>query len=113
MTFCRVVHTNRFDSLFLFRRRKGNKLAKFYTVQNFRIDDLLKPMRAHTSDASQEKANTALRVRIAIHASFIVNCCLAVLQLYAAISSSSLALFASYVDAGGWKRARVGLDADQ
>ncbi|AFR97068.2 cation diffusion facilitator [Cryptococcus neoformans C23] len=81
------------------QRRKGNKLAKFYTVQNFRIDDLLKPMRAHTSDASQEKANTALRVRIAIHASFIVNCCLAVLQLYAAISSSSLALFASYVDA--------------
>lgn len=101
MTFCRVVHTNRFDSLFLFRRRKGNKHAKFYTVQNSRIDDLLKPMRAHTSDASQEKANTALRVRIAIHASFIVNCCLAVLQLYAAISSGSLALFASYVDAGG------------
>ncbi|KIR34164.1 cation diffusion facilitator [Cryptococcus deuterogattii MMRL2647] len=63
------------------------------------INDLLKTMRAHTSDASQEKANTALRVRIAIHASFIANCCLAVLQLYAAISSGSLALFARCVDA--------------
>ncbi|XAO24500.1 hypothetical protein I312_103301 [Cryptococcus bacillisporus CA1280] len=81
------------------QRRKGKKLANFYKIQNSRINDLLKPMRAHTSDASQEKANTALRVRIAIHASFIANCCLAVLQLYAAISSSSLALFASCLDA--------------
>lgn len=62
-----------FDSLFLFRRRKGKKLAKFYTVQNSRIDNLLEPTRAHTSDSSQEKANTALRVGIVIHASFIAT----------------------------------------
>lgn len=95
---CIIVN---FDSMFLLRRRKGKKLANFYKKQNSRINDLLKPMSAHTSDASQEKANAALRVRIAIHASFIANCCLAVLQLYAAISSGSLALFASCVDAGG------------
>nr|KIR88282.1 hypothetical protein I308_01344 [Cryptococcus tetragattii IND107] len=81
------------------QRRKGKKLANFYKIQNSRINDLLKPMSAHTSNASQEKANTALRVRITIHAPFTVDCCLAVLQLYAAISSGSLASFASCADA--------------
>lgn len=85
---CIIVN---FDSMFLVRRRKGKKLANFYKIQNSRINDVLKPMSAHTSNASQEKANTALRVRITIHEPFTVDCCLAVLQLYAAISSGSLA----------------------
>ena len=41
-----------------------------------------------------------MSVKIAVNLSFGCNCVLAVVQLYAAIASGSLALFASCVDAG-------------
>jgi len=42
----------------------------------------------------------ALKVKLAVNISFFANCCLAVLQLYAAISSGSLSLFATCADSG-------------
>jgi divalent metal cation (Fe/Co/Zn/Cd) transporter len=46
-------------------------------------------------------------VKVAINLSFAANLSLAVLQLYAAISSGSLALLATAVDAGGLMGALV------
>lgn len=56
-------------------------------------------MSAHSAEAAQDAKNNALKVKIAINASLIANTALAILQLYAAISSMSLALFASCIDA--------------
>jgi hypothetical protein len=42
----------------------------------------------------------AFKVKLAVNISFFANCCLAGLQLYSAISSLSLALFATAVDSG-------------
>jgi len=81
-------------------RNKGKKIARFYSVQNELINDLLKPMSAHTADANQDAKDMALKVKLAVNISFAANICLAILQLYAAISSLSLALFASCIDAG-------------
>jgi hypothetical protein len=62
------------------------------------INNLLKPMAVHTAEAREEEDASALKVKIAIRASFICNCLLAVLQLYAAFSSLSLSLFATAID---------------
>ncbi|KAL7418424.1 hypothetical protein Q5752_006882 [Cryptotrichosporon argae] len=80
-------------------KRTGRALASFYSAQNAQIADLLKPMSAHTADAEQDAADMALKVKIAVNVSFAANIVLAILQLYAAISSLSLALFASCIDA--------------
>jgi divalent metal cation (Fe/Co/Zn/Cd) transporter len=42
----------------------------------------------------------ALKVKLAVNISFFANCCLAILQLYAAITSGSLSLFATCADSG-------------
>lgn len=55
-------------------------------------------MAVHTAEALEEEDASALKVKIAIRASFICNCLLAVLQLYAAFSSLSLSLFATAID---------------
>jgi len=86
-------------------RRRGstrtqNKLAKFYEGQNELIDKLLKPLAVHTAEGQQSEADMALKVKIAVNVSFAANCILAIIQLYAAISSMSLALFASCIDSG-------------
>jgi hypothetical protein len=57
-------------------------------------------MSAHTADARADAEDHALKVKIAINASLVANIILAGVQLYAAISSLSLALFASCIDAG-------------
>lgn len=81
------------------RKKGGKKISAFYEVQNDHIANLLKPLHAHTSDAAQATQDNALKVKIAIRASFIANFILAALQLYAAISSLSLSLFATAIDA--------------
>ncbi|WVR00159.1 hypothetical protein IAU59_007301 [Kwoniella sp. CBS 9459] len=81
------------------QRKKGGRLAEFYKSQNSQIQDLLKPLSAMSAEAVQAAEDSALKVKIAINVSFVCNICLAILQLYAAISSGSLALFASCVDA--------------
>ncbi|TXT12928.1 hypothetical protein VHUM_01329 [Vanrija humicola] len=81
------------------RRTKNPKLAAFYEAQNEHIGNLLKPLAVHTTDAQQEEKDMALKVKIAVNVSFAANIILAGVQLYAAISSLSLSLFASCIDA--------------
>jgi divalent metal cation (Fe/Co/Zn/Cd) transporter len=79
-------------------RRKGKKVAEFYNNQNERIDTLLKPLSTLSAEGAQEVTDNAYRIKLAVNISFGFNCILAVLQLYAAITSGSLALFATMVD---------------
>lgn len=81
-------------------RKRGKKLADFYEAQNEHIAGLLKPLAAHTADGEQDARDMAFKVKLAVNISFFANCCLAGLQLYSAISSLSLALFATAVDSG-------------
>ncbi|KAI0021819.1 cation efflux family-domain-containing protein [Xylariomycetidae sp. FL0641] len=79
---------------------KGNKrkLKKFYTRQNELIDQFL---GADDEERLQveEDVRMAPKIAFAVNASFTVNCCLFVIQLYAAISTGSLSLFATAADA--------------
>lgn len=75
-------------------------MAAFYEAQNDHIGDLLKPLSAHTADGEQDVKDMALKVKLAVNISFAANCCLAVLQLYAATTSGSLSLFATCADSG-------------
>ncbi|KAJ7155897.1 CDF-like metal transporter [Mycena crocata] len=81
------------------RRKKGKRLAAYHRNQNTLIESLLKPMVEHTEDARVDEAAARLPVKIAVYASLIANFCLCVLQLYAAISSLSLSLLATGIDA--------------
>ncbi|KAJ7103191.1 CDF-like metal transporter [Mycena belliarum] len=81
------------------RRKKGKRLAAYHGNQNTLIASLLKPMEQHTEDARVDEAAARLPVKIAVWASLIANFCLCVLQLYAAISSLSLSLLATAIDA--------------
>ncbi|KAI0887820.1 cation efflux family-domain-containing protein [Annulohypoxylon maeteangense] len=78
----------------------GNKraLKKFYSRQNELIDQFL---GADDEEQLQieEDARVAPRIKFAVNASFSVNFCLFVIQLYAAISTGSLSLFATAADA--------------
>ncbi|KAF6813848.1 cation efflux family protein [Colletotrichum sojae] len=79
---------------------KGNKrkLSKFYTRQNELIDQFL---GAEDEEAQQidEDARMGPKIKFAVNASFTVNFCLFVIQLYAAVSTGSLSLFATAADA--------------
>ncbi|KAJ9111420.1 hypothetical protein QFC19_001189 [Naganishia cerealis] len=85
------------------QRKKSGKITQFYEDQNdvhpFHIERLLKPMHVLTSEAQAEEQDAAGAVKLAIRLSFIANILLAGLQLYAAISSLSLSLFATCIDA--------------
>ena len=61
---------------------------------------MLKPLSTLSAEGEQDVKDFALKVKIAVNASLVANVLLAGLQLYAAISSLSLALFASSIDAG-------------
>ncbi|KAI0305060.1 CDF manganese transporter [Russula brevipes] len=93
------------------RRKRGKPLANFHRRQNDvsvsfsyvlspsltgthaqLITSLLKPMEEHTEDARNEE------VKLAVRASLIANIALAVLQMFAAISSASLSLLATGID---------------
>ncbi|KAK8046536.1 cation efflux family protein [Apiospora saccharicola] len=79
---------------------QGNKrkLKKFYTRQNELIDRFL-----GADDEEQlkveEDARVAPKIKFAVAGSFVVNFCLFVIQLYAAVSTGSLSLFATAADA--------------
>lgn len=75
-------------------------MADFYEAQNEHIAGLLKPLAAHTAEGEQDAKDMALKVKLAVNISFFANCILAVLQLYSAISSLSLSLFATATDSG-------------
>lgn len=70
-------------------------LKKFYERQNNYIQYVLKSVDDHRLEARDEGNDTRLRFLIAVHGSLAANLVLAGLQLYAAVSSGSLSLFAS------------------
>ncbi|KAI1631434.1 cation efflux family-domain-containing protein [Biscogniauxia mediterranea] len=79
---------------------KGNKkqLKQFYTRQNELIDQFLGADDEERLQV-QEDARIAPKIKFAVNASFTVNFCLFVIQLYAAVSTGSLSLFATAADA--------------
>ncbi|KAM0273190.1 hypothetical protein ACHAQH_008425 [Verticillium albo-atrum] len=79
---------------------KGNKrkLTKFYTRQNELIDQFLGADDEERLKIEEDEKNQP-KIQFAIWASFILNFLLFVIQLYAAISTGSLALFATATDA--------------
>ncbi|KAB5543031.1 cation efflux family-domain-containing protein [Coniochaeta sp. 2T2.1] len=78
----------------------GNKrlLKKYYTRQNELIDQFLGADDEERA-TFEEDARLAPKIKFAVHASFTVNFCLFVIQMYAAISTGSLSLFATAADA--------------
>ena len=80
--------------------KNRKKLDRFYTLQDEHIDNLLKPIERHESEARKEEDESKTKVRIAVYASIIANFALAGLQLYAAASSLSLSFFATCVELG-------------
>jgi divalent metal cation (Fe/Co/Zn/Cd) transporter len=78
--------------------RNAKKLEAFYSAQNENIERLLKPVDDHRRDAKEEDNANHLKYKIAVIGSFAANIILAILQLYAAISSRSLSLFTTMAD---------------
>ena len=74
------------------------RMKKFYSRQNQLIDQFLQSGDEERL-ATLDSIENGPKVRFAINASFTVNSCLFVIQLYAAISTGSLSLFATAADA--------------
>jgi hypothetical protein len=72
---------------------KGDKrkLKKYYTRQNELIDQFL-GADDEESNAVAEDAHYKPKIQFAVHASFSVNFCLFVIQMYAAVSTGSLSV---------------------
>lgn len=77
----------------------AHKVRGFYRNQNAAIERMLKSVEEHRAEARQEQGDDQLKFKIAIWGSFAANIILAILQLYAAISSGSLSLVTSMADA--------------
>lgn len=74
------------------------KLKKFYTQQNDLIEKFLQSGDEERM-AHLDMQKNGPKIKFAIHASTFVNLCLFVIQMYAAISTGSLSLFATAADA--------------
>lgn len=79
-------------------RGDKRKMTKFYTRQNQLIDQFLGADDEERLKVEELEKNQP-RIKFAIWASFVLNFCLFVIQLYAAVSTGSLALFATATDA--------------
>ncbi|KAI1320951.1 hypothetical protein EDD11_009274 [Mortierella claussenii] len=77
--------------------RSSKKVKEYYRNQNELITELLDPPERREGAAELEEKNQ-LKLKIAIYGSVGVNVLLFLLQLYAAISSKSLSLFATMAD---------------
>ncbi|RDL40125.1 Uncharacterized protein BP5553_00104 [Venustampulla echinocandica] len=79
-------------------RRKHKKIKKYYNRQNALIDAYL-----GSHDEEQLEIEDTLKyggkVKFAVNASFVCNFFLFIIQLYAAVSTGSLSLFATAADA--------------
>lgn len=73
-------------------------MKKFYTRQNALIDQFLQSGDEERLAAIDTLENGP-KVRFAVNASFLVNFFLFIIQMYAAISTGSLSLFATAADA--------------
>ncbi|KAH8178699.1 cation efflux family protein [Sarocladium implicatum] len=74
------------------------KVRKFYTRQNQLIDQFLNVDDEERLKVEEDEKNAG-KVKFAIWASFVLNLALFLIQLYAAVSTGSLALFATATDA--------------
>lgn len=77
---------------------KARQVKKYYEAQNETIERMLKSVEEHQADAQQEQGDDHLKFQIAVWGSLAANIVLAVLQVYAAISSGSLSLFTTMAD---------------
>ncbi|KAL5121456.1 hypothetical protein ACEQ8H_000528 [Pleosporales sp. CAS-2024a] len=109
-----TIAVNRGDPLGYARHRKENisqkqmkadyplakpkHMKKFYTRQNALIDQFLQSGDEERLAAFDQMENGP-KVKFAVNASFVVNFCLFIIQMYAAISTGSLSLFATAADA--------------
>ncbi|KAK6331945.1 hypothetical protein TWF718_002482 [Orbilia javanica] len=76
----------------------AKELKEFYENQNEKIKKLLKSIEEHRNEAKETAEDTALKYKIAIWGSFVANICLSILQVFAAVRSGSLSLFATMAD---------------
>lgn len=83
------------EDLTRIRRARGKAVEGFYREQNERIQELLSPVFPGVGRESDEQLG---RVKLAVYGSTVVNVILFGLQLYAAIASGSLSLFATMAD---------------
>lgn len=77
---------------------KEKSMKKFYTRQNALIDQFLQSGDEERL-AALDMEDNGPKIRFAVNASFLVNFCLFIIQMYAAISTGSLSLFATAADA--------------
>lgn len=82
----------------LIKQRQQRKVKKYYNRQNALIDAYLSSADEEANEV-QDMLKNGGKVRFAVNASFVCNFCLFVIQLYAAISTGSLSLFATAADA--------------
>ncbi|KAI8962195.1 cation efflux family-domain-containing protein [Daldinia sp. FL1419] len=78
---------------------RARRVQTFYHKQNDTIKQMLKTVEEHSIDAQNEAGDDNLRVKIAVVGSLIANICLAILQIYGAVTSGSLSLFTTMADA--------------
>ncbi|KAG9248079.1 hypothetical protein BJ878DRAFT_489767 [Calycina marina] len=78
---------------------KARRIQKFYKTQNETIERMLKPVHQHVAEAKAETGAEHLKFQIAVYGSFAANICLAVLQIYGAVSSGSLSIITTMADA--------------
>ncbi|KAK6352955.1 hypothetical protein TWF696_004948 [Orbilia brochopaga] len=76
----------------------GAELKGFYQAQNDKIKKLLKSIEEHRNEARDTVEDTALKYKIAIWGSFAANILLSAVQIFAAVRSGSLSLFATMAD---------------
>ena len=79
-------------------QRKDRKIKRYYNRQNALIDAYLGSSNEEALEIEDTLANGG-KVKFAVNASFVCNFFLFVIQMYAAVSTGSLALFATAADA--------------
>ncbi|PQE19237.1 cation efflux family protein [Rutstroemia sp. NJR-2017a BBW] len=80
------------------RTRQVKKIKSYYNRQNALIDAYLGSNDEEAAEVEDTLQNGG-KVKFAVNASFTVNFCLFIIQVYAAVSTGSLALFATAADA--------------
>lgn len=80
------------------RTRKVRKIKNFYDRQNALIDAYLGSSNEEAAEVEDGIQNGG-KIKFAIYASSTVNFCLFIIQVFAAVSTGSLALFATAADA--------------
>ncbi|KAI8602739.1 putative cation efflux pump [Dissophora ornata] len=85
------------DQIRMLHIKSSKKVKDFYREQNELIAELLDPPEGREGAQELEERNQ-FKLKVAIYGSVGVNVLLFLLQLYAAISSKSLSLFATMAD---------------